>query len=368
MSSKQTISILLPDLRGGGVERIRLALAEQFAQAGHRVEFILMQAHGELIAEARERFSVIGLGVLRARSLVAPLSRYITTAKPDVLLAAMWPLTVMAPLAARLSRHRCAVLVSEHNQLSVQYQSRGALHNAALRISMAAGYRMADARVAVSAGVADDLAHLSGLSRKKFQVIHNPIANRVRDSSKQTAHSLERWGAAEGKRIITVGSFKAQKNHALLIDAFHAMAGPEDRLMLLGSGPLEGALRDQARDLGLARKVIFAGFQPDPTPFYETADLFVLSSNYEGFGNVIVEALASGTPVVSTDCPSGPAEILKYGEFGTLVPVRDKKALAAAMQKSMKTPFDGDKLRNRAADFSPERAARSYLAALGLSL
>jgi len=112
--------------------------------------------------------------------------------------------------------------------------------------------------------------------------------------------------------------------------------------------------------------VIVAGFHPDPTPFYKTADLFVLSSDYEGFGNVLVEALACGTPVVSTDCPSGPGEILDGGRFGRLVPVGNARAMAEAIDDALDAPADRDALVHRAADFAPEIAARKYLDLLDL--
>jgi glycosyltransferase involved in cell wall biosynthesis len=136
--------------------------------------------------------------------------------------------------------------------------------------------------------------------------------------------------------------------------------------MLVGTGQGEAGLRAIAGDLGIAGRVIFAGFHPDPTPFYWTADLFVLSSDYEGFGNVIVEALACGTPVVSTDCPSGPAEILEHGKYGSLVPVGDPDALAKAMEAALTAQCDAAILKQRASDFAPAIAAKRYLELLCL--
>ena len=136
--------------------------------------------------------------------------------------------------------------------------------------------------------------------------------------------------------------------------------------MFVGDGAGRDALLSLAQELGVADRVILAGFHPDPTPFYKTADLFVLSSDYEGFGNVIVEALACGTPVVSTDCPSGPGEILDGGRFGRLVPVDDAEAMAEAMHAALDAPADPGALKHRAADFLPELAARKYLDLLDL--
>lgn len=354
------ISILLPDLRGGGAERINVDLAHEFARAGHEVNLVLMQAQGALLEEALAAFFVVDLNCIRARNLPRVLARYLHQHRPDALLAGMWPLTVIAPLM-RLSGYRGRIVVSEHNTLSVQYGHWGRFHRVALRSSMSMSYRLAHARLGVSGGVSDDMAALSRLPRHMFEVVHNPVPPRPMPD----AHSLQNvdtlWAAPRGARILTVGSMKAQKNHPLLLRAFAQMGRPDARLMFLGTGAGEADLRALAGELGVTSQVIFAGFHPDPTPFYQTADLFVLSSDYEGFGNVIVEALACGTPVVSTDCPSGPAEILENGKYGRLVPVRDAQALADAMQETLVAPHDPTSLKQRASNFAPAIAAKRYL-------
>jgi glycosyltransferase involved in cell wall biosynthesis len=319
-----------------------------------------MQARGELLPEAEAAFSVVDLECSRARNLPGALRRYLRAHNPDALLAAMWPLTTIAPLA-RLWGYRGRIVVSEHNNLSAQYGGKGRVHLAALRGSMAAGYRLADAIVGVSGGVVDNIATLSGLARKRFDVIHNPVAPRPVPEAAVLEKIDAMWPTRGGCRIVTVGSMKTQKNHPLLLRAFAQIQTSNASLMFLGTGAGEADLRALAVELGVADRVVFAGFHPDPTPFYMTADLFVLSSDYEGFGNVIVEALACGTPVVSTDCPSGPAEILEHGKYGALVPVGDPGALAATMEQALTTPHDPDMLKRRAADFAPAIAAKRYL-------
>lgn len=361
MTGKQ-IAILLPDLGGGGAERVGLDLAHEFARQGHQVEFVLMRVEGDFLGDAQAAFSVVDLGAARARQVPLALARYLRRKRPDALLVAMWPLTVLAPLSRVLSGHRCKLLLSEHCTLSTQYSTWGWVHNLFMRSSMALGYRMADARVGVSAGVVQDMAQLSWMSVGKFDVVHNPIPSRGDATSPITAGAQALWLVPPGARILTVGSFKAVKNHPLLLRAFARLAHlPSARMMFLGAGSGEVALRALAQELGIADRVIFAGFHPDPTPFYRTADLFVLSSDYEGFGNVIVEALASGTPVVSTDCPSGPSEILEGGRYGTLVPVGDEHALAKAIEAALSNKHDPERLRQRAMDFAPEIAASRYL-------
>lgn len=361
------ISILLPDLRGGGVERIRIVLANEFARMGHDVEFILMQARGEFLEEVRDCFAVVDLATTRVRAVPFSLVCYLRRRRPDALLAAMWPLTVIAPLAQRLSGHRCKVLVSEHCVLSAQYAEWGQLHRVVLRASMALGYRLTAHRMGVSSGVVNDIAALAGLHSDTFNVVHNPLSPRPDPavSALQKANAL--WSGPEGERIVTVGSLKAQKNYPLLLRAFARLNRPNARLMFVGDGPCRRALLSLAKDLGVADRVVFTGFHSEPTPFYKSANLFVLSSDYEGFGNVIVEALSCGLPVVSTDCPSGPAEILQGGRFGHLVPVGDATALTRAMENTLAAPVDREALICRASDFAPEIAARKYLDLLGLT-
>lgn len=356
------ISILLPNLRGGGAERLKMELAHAFVRRGHRVEFALMTAEGDLLHEAEAAFSVVELGMQRARHLPGALARYLRRRRPDALLAAMWPLTAIAGLSRMLSGHRCRVVVSEHCNLTARYSRASRLHRAALHLGAPLGYRLVDARVAVSTGVAEDMAALARLPLGSIEVIHNPVATRPVPPAAELARAEALWGAPAGARILSVGRLAPQKNHPLLLRAFaRGFSGSSARLMCLGKGPDEAALRALAAELGIEGQVTFAGFQPDPTPFYTTADLFSLSSDYEGFGNVIAEALACGTPVVSTDCPSGPSEILAGGVYGTLVPVGDEAALAAAMQAALKAGHDPDRLRERGADFTPDKAAGRYL-------
>jgi len=355
------IGIVLPDLRGGGVERIRLVLAREFANAGHDVEFVLMRLSGDLLAEAGAEFPIHDLRAVRVREVPWAIRRYVRVHRPDALLAAMWPLTVAVSVGVAVSGVRCPALVSEHNNLSLQYATKSRLVGLSLRASMALGYRLADARVGVSGGVVRDMARLAGMRHDLFEVIHNPVRSSASPSDEATKEAECLWGCPRGRRILTVGSFKSQKNQRLLLQAFARLGQANTRLMLLGQGELEQELRRFALQLGISRHVIFAGFQSDPTAFYRSADVFVLSSDYEGFGNVIVEALANGLSVVSTDCPSGPSEILEGGTFGALVPRGDASALAASLEGALSSPSNPEALQRRAADFSAETAAARYL-------
>lgn len=362
-----TISLLLPDLRGGGAERVMINLAREFARLGQRVEFVLMEATGDFLPEAQRDFTVVDLATSRTRKVARPLARYLRDRKPDAVIANMWPLTSAAVIGKALSRQPCHLLLVEHITLTRQYASWGRLHGLFMAASMATTYRFADRIAAVSEGSALDTARLARVPSDRVTVLHNPIPQRPMPSPEARAIADTLWACPPGQRILTVGSLKDQKNHPLLLRAFAVMSRPDARLMLLGQGGNEAALRALASDIGIADRVIFAGFCADPSPFYATADLFVLSSDYEGFGNVIVEALSFGLPVVSTDCPSGPAEILQGGRFGRLAPVGDAPALACAIAEALDAPVDRDALIRRAADFAPGIAARKYLDLLGLT-
>jgi len=363
-----TIVILLPDLRGGGAERVMIDLAREFAQLGHSVEFVLMQATGDFLPEAQRHFAVHDLAISRIRRVAGRLARYLRDRKPDAVIANMWPLTSVAVIGKALSRQSCRLLLVEHCTLTRQYASWGGLHALFMSASMSATYRFADRIAAVSEGSAIDTARLARLPSDRLTVLYNPIPQRPMPSPEARAMADTLWWACPpGQRILTVGSLKDQKNHPLLLRAFAAVSRRDARLVLLGKGENEAGLRALASDLGIADRVIFAGFHRDPSPFYVTADLFVLSSDYEGLPTVLIEALSFGLPVVSTDCPSGPAEILQNGRFGRLVPVGDAAGLAQAMADALSAPVDREALINRARDFAPEIVARKYLELLDLT-
>lgn len=354
------IAFFLPDLRSGGAERVNLDLAREFSNAGHDIQFILSQAEGELIGEAKTLGPIVDLNCHRIRTTAWALSRYLKEIQPDALVAAMWPLTVIAPISVWMSGHRCRVLVSEHAVLSLQYRRKSIVHRMLMRISMMIGYRLADARVGVSSGVVKDIASLSRIKASKFCIIYNPISHPSIPSSEEIGRAIDMWGDSSVK-ILTVGNLKEEKNHELLIRAFSRLSLEDSRLIILGTGVLKDKLQSLAKDLDVNNKVILGGFVSDPTPFYMTADLFVLTSDHEGFGNVLVESLACGTPIVSTDCPYGPSEILDGGKYGIMVPCGDVEALASAIASALVDSHDSNALKDRAKNFSPESSARKYI-------
>jgi glycosyltransferase involved in cell wall biosynthesis len=352
------IAVFLPDLCPGGAERMHLHMAEHWLRSNIQTEFVLSQQQGELLNLVPRDATVVNLGATRVRSAIRPLARYLRDSRPQALLAAMWPLTAVSPLAARIAGFRGRVVISEHAPQSMSYAERGKFQNILMCASMGALYPCADARVAVSEGVANDMARLSGMDCGEITVIHNPAAvGRVVGRSDCKLPSI----CGAGPLVLSVGTLKPVKRHDLLIRAFARMEVPSARLCILGEGQERERLEALVRELGMCERVLLRGFEAVTAPWYAHADLFVLSSDHEGFGNVIVEALEQGTPVVSTDCPFGPREILENGKFGTLVPVGDVDALAKAMEDALSRTHDREGLKRRAQDFSVDKAADSYL-------
>lgn len=358
------LAILLPDLGGGGAERVAVNLANSFAQRGYGIDMVLLSARGEFLDELQQEIRVIDLQVKRLRGTLIPLVRYLRKVRPDAVLANMWPLTAIALWGRKLARVPTRVVVAEHTTWSRDPIARSVLGRWKVKTTMHLTFPQADGIVAVSRGAADDLARFAGVSRDSITDIYNPVAgSETRPGNVPLAPFT--WWSGGHCRLLAVGNLIPIKDYATLLAALALLRQRVDaRLLILGEGSCRYALEAQARQLGIESSLIMPGFVKDPSPYYQRADLHILSSAGEGFGNVIVEALAAGTPVVSTDCPSGPREILCDGKFGRLVPVGDAPAMADAMAESLAATHDRIALKARAQDFSIDKAVDQYQALL----
>lgn len=358
------ITILLPSLGGGGAERVNINLANQFVARGHFVDIALMSADGELMSQLDPRVQVVDLGAELIRGLHWPLVRYLREVRPDVLLACMWPVTVVAITARIVAQVPVRVVFSEHTTWSVAEIAQRRQTRMSIKASMRLLYRSADANVAVSKGAAADLERMAWLPPGSVVAIYNPIVDASRPPPLVPVEP-EGWVSGTHKRVLAVGTLKPIKDYPTLLRAFKEVTRAVDaRLLILGEGSERAALERLVGELGLEDRVFMPGFSVDPAQYMAIADLHVLSSIGEGFGNVIVEALEHGVPVVSTDCPSGPREILCDGEFGKLVTPADAHALALGMLESLSEEPDREALKERARDFSVGPIADQYLKVL----
>jgi glycosyltransferase involved in cell wall biosynthesis len=339
---------------------MRTLMSAEFLRRGVDVDLVVLNATGDLLATVPVGVRVVSLEAPRIRHALGPLTRYLRRHAPDALIADTWPLTSVAVAAAELARLPGRVIVVDHNTLSLTPLYADIPTRAAMRATIRLAYPRAAARVAVSHGVADDLAQVGRLDRESIQVIHNAAATGVHPSEDREAHAWTR--STPGPRVLTVGNLKEQKDHATLLRAFRDIrrSGPA-QLAIVGDGPLREATLALARDLGIVTDLHMPGFVANVAAWYAGADVFVLSSRFEGFGNVIVEALEHGVPVVSTDCRSGPREILDDGHNGSLVPVGDAPALADAIAHTLRNPPERQYLQHRARDFLVPFVTERYL-------
>lgn len=360
------IALLLPDMRPGGAERVSANLANGLVRRGHRVDLLLASATGELLGELHPGVRVLDLHAPRLRSVLLPLVRYLRRERPAALLACMWPLTVIALWARRLARVHTRVVVAEHATWSHSEILTNQFIDWQVRRSMHHFFPGADGIVTVSHGAADDLARFAHLPRPSITVIYNPVVDEAAPMPDMAgATAPEGWCHGPHCKVLAVGSLKEIKEYPKLVEAFALLRRRLNaRLLILGDGTCRAALEAQVRRLDLGGQVFLPGFVKNPAPYYRRADLHVLSSYSEALPTVLIEALASGTPVVSTDCPSGPREILDGGRFGRLVPVGDVPALASAMAEALARPADAAVLRARALDFSIDKAVARYEALL----
>jgi glycosyltransferase involved in cell wall biosynthesis len=358
------IAIVLPDLRGGGAERQSVLLANDWAGQGIDVDLVLMRKVGEVLPLVSQDVGIVELGASRIRQAIYPLQKYLKHACPDVTLASMWPITSVSVLAWVLSGRQGKIFLCDHSLLSVTAIREPGLRPCILKGVIRATYPYASGLVAVSKAVKNDLCKLGGLSEQDVAVIYNPAASTDASSLRETVYMRnELWGENVGCRILTVGALKPVKNHDLLIRAFALLPrNLNARLCIVGEGRLREHIEELVTELGLGDRVLLPGYCNDPHPWFNTADLFVLTSRSEGFGNVIVEALEHGLPVVSTDCPGGPAEILEGGRYGTLVPLTDNpRELVTAITDALSTTHDKAVLINRAKVFALDSISRQYL-------
>ena len=358
LAGPRHIAVVLPDFGGGGAERVQLAVIAALVAKGHRVDLVLAHRGGVLLELLPPEVRVIELSQRRLSGIIRPLARYLKRERPDAIHAVMWPLTVLVPLAHRLARSRALLMVSEQAALSRQYPAPAT--RALLRLTARLAWPLADLRIACADGTAADSAAVSGLPLGAFEVIHNPIEPPASMAPDPAAEAL--WGDAS-HRLINVGRLADQKNHALLLRAFRRLleVHPQARLMILGEGPLRGELEQQARSLGIDRNLLLPGFTLRPFGYLATAELFVLSSDYEGLPLVLAEAMHAGLRIVSTDCVSGPRELLAGGRYGRLTPVGDEAALAEALIAELVAPRDTERQRARAAEMSGTASIGRYV-------
>ena len=329
------IAIFLPSLAGGGAERTMLNLAQGFAESGCRVDLVLAQAKGAYIGEVPPLVRVVNLQAARVLASLPPLMRYLRRERPMALLSALDYANVVALWASSLAGVPLKVAVNEQNTISYS-----ATHSARRRQRLVPHlvkrfYPWADYVIGNSRGVANDLIRLTGLPPHRVLVLYNPVITPLL-REKARAPVNHPWLANGEPVIVGAGRFTQQKDFPTLIRAFAKVRQTRPaRLILLGEGPDRAELELLVRQLSLDADVAMPGFVENPYGYMARSAAFVLSSRWEGLPTVLIEAMYAGAPIIATDCPSGPREILQDGRYGQLVPVGDPVALARAIELTL---------------------------------
>jgi glycosyltransferase involved in cell wall biosynthesis len=361
------LAFFLPSLRGGGAERVLLSLAGGFAERGVDVDLVLAKAEGAYIPHVPGNVRVVDLGQRHVLRSLPGLVAYLKRGHPAALLSGMGHANLIAIWAKRLARVNTRVVASVHSTAS-RIEGGPIIKRHIVHALLKSAYHHADGIVAVSKGVADDYSNVMQLPRQAVRVIYNPAVTPgiFRQADANPTHP---WYAEKtSPLVLSAGRLTIAKDYPTLIRAMamvHAQAGA--RLIILGEGEARGRLTGQIHREGLDGIVDMPGFADNPFSYMKHSDVFVLSSAWEGFGMALVEAMAMGTPVVSTDCPNGPAEILEGGKWGRLVPVGDAHALAAAIVETLQHPQRNAALK-RANDFSLDKIIHEYAHVLRISI
>lgn len=362
----------LPNLQGGGAERVVVRMIQEFSKRGVDSELLLLNAQGVYFKELPDSCLITSLEVgnleFYANYFIAfpRLVHYLRSRQPLVIFSNLSHLNVMLLLARGLANVRTRVVAVEHNTFSITLQNTSKLLPKFLPPLMRWLYPKADFVVGVSQGAIDDLKKVLGFGSEKFRVIYNPIVSKelLKKAEEPLGHPWFQDG--EPPVILAVGRLHAQKDFPTLLRAFALVRKQKpSRLVILGEGEKRKELEDLARKLGVREDLDLPGFVENPYQYMKRAAVFVLSSQWEGFGNVLVEAMACGCPVVSTDCPSGPGEILAEGEYGILVPAKDPERLAQEILRVLKNQELAKELsekgKKRALSFTVEKAVEEYL-------
>ncbi|MEM9145169.1 MAG: glycosyltransferase [Pseudomonadota bacterium] len=371
MDRPADVALMIHSLGGGGSERVCLLLAEAFRDRGLSVELLLCRAEGPRMADVPDGVNVVDFAASGSFAWGRRLAARWRRTPPRAALVFAEPAGMVALLARRLAGARTRVVVSSRNAFSahvarIYSPAKGAVMRRAARLLLPG----ADALCSVSDGVSRDLSAALGLPRDRVRTIYNPVitADLGARMAEPAPHPWLERPRQGSPIIVTAGRLTEQKDHAMLLRAFaQVLTARPARLVIFGDGELRSALEALATDLGIAASLAMPGFTGRPHAAFARADLFVLSSAWEGLPNALIEAMACGAPVVSTDCPSGPDEILESGALGPLVPIGDAGALCRAILDRLAGPVDTAALRTRAQAFAIETSRDAYLDILGLT-
>ena len=331
------VAVLVPTLCGGGAERVMLTIAGGLARRGWPVGLVVVSATGERAADVPPGVELVDLGRRRVRWAVPGLVAYLRRRRPSCLLTTLNSGNLLALIASAAARTVTPVVIRAANVTSVKERGASSLSERAMFAVARRLYRRAHTALAPSPDVASDLASFASLERERVSVAPNPVVGPELLELSRAALEHQWFSTGQPPVVLGVGRLTPQKDFATLVRAFALVRAEFPcRLVIVGEGPERRNLESLAASLGLDDDVLLPGFDPNPWRYMSRSAVFVLSSVVEGLPSALIEALACGAPVVSTDCRGGPREILASGRYGTLVPVGDVTAMAFAVNVALR--------------------------------
>ena len=369
MVMRPKLAILVSFSGQGGVERMIANLSQSLAMAPIDLDILLIKAKGPHVAALPDNANVIHLRARHTATSIFEVARYLRREKPDALLAVKHRGIIAALQARTLARTSTPISGRLGTTVSAALASKSPRRRARWFSTMRRYYPKLHQLIAVSQGVADDVITITGMSDTQVTVVRNPTVTPAMLSN-ATLPVEHPWFAENAPPVVLgVGRLTEQKDFPTLLRAFSEVVTRRDaRLIILGEGQLRETLLEQAQQLGIADKMALPGFSDNPWAWMHRAAVFVLSSRWEGSPNTLTEALALGTPVVSTDCPSGPRELLSGGDIAPLVPMGDVAALSEAILSTLSNPPEAATLIHAVKDYHQDVSAGRYLDALGLAI
>lgn len=357
-----SVMLVVPSLHVGGAEKVTIELANGFAEQGHNVSLVILGGQGPLEPLVDAGVIKIFLGKKRAIYAIVALFACFRRMRPRAIISSLDYVNIVVALCVMVSGVRSTLIMIEHSTYSASADRRLSGSAWVFPWLIRFFYRKASYVVGVSQGVSDDIRRVACLSEAKVRTIYNPVISR--QFFQAEGEPTHPWlsNADELPVLITVGRLTEAKDHENLLRAFQLVTrSTPARLIILGDGELREAMESLVERLGLTGSVVMPGFVKNPHAWLKKSRVFILSSKWEGLPSALIEAMASGTPVISTDCPSGPAEILEGGKWGRLVPVGNAEAMAKAILLELGAPKQGNGIA-RSQAFSRERSISEYAA------
>ncbi|GAA0367797.1 glycosyltransferase [Bacillus horti] len=355
---RKKIVLLVPNLGGGGAEKVMLTLLKTIKKETADVTLLMVHKSGELVHQIPAEANTVDLGIKKLRHAPRKLIQELNRIRPDVILSTLTAMNFVLLVIKPFLAGKPKIVVRETNPPSPKYKD-----NLKMKLLYQLLYRRSDQIIAISEGVAEDLIQYARLAnhKEKISVIYNPIhLSFIQQSMDQPI--MHSWlNQKHTPVLLAIGRLVEQKDFHTLLRAFHQVRQQLDsKLIILGEGEQKEQLQALTKELGLTEYVLFDGFVDNPYPYLKRADLFVLSSKWEGFGLVLAEALATNTPIVSTKCRGAPAEILEEGRYGRLVEPGDDQAMAEAILDQLQEPLQ-ENLEGRARQFDVGAITEKYV-------